>query len=371
MNVSLDSIVIQNKTDDTTLWNETLTTLMSMTVTPRHQALIVFDYINYVYLPTVLIVGVTGNFLSIAVMASHGYSQNTSRMYLIALAVSDSMALFTQPFQKAFFSRLVGKDLRSLTVIGCKIFYIARRSSKMTASWFVVLLCFERFVAVWFPLRAKLICTKRTAVVSIVCVYILILSYTTSWSWASKITSNGMCFPDVYDRNNPDEVALFGGMLRAGSCLYSIIPMVILGILSPLIACKVSRHAKERLQMSNRMESDKHTSESSKITAMLLGIVIAYIILVLPITILHNAAYELKLNAFADNSVGFEVFKQVAQILEQLNHSINFFLYILTSSKFRCVLLTKICRLRARRYLHKNASSSRISSFQETNSNYI
>ena len=346
-------------TGNTSMTESASTTPMMVTTTSRPQVLVVFDYINYVYLPTVLIVGVVGNALSVIVMTSRRYSQNTSRMYLIALALSDSMALFTQPFQKAFFHKLVGKDLRSLSEIGCKIFFIARRGSKMTSSWFVVLLCVDRFVAVWFPLKAKLICTKRAAIISMTCLYIAVLGWTLAFSWASKVSSNGMCYPDAYDRKNPDEVALFGRMVKAGSFLYSIIPMIILGVLSPMIVFKISRHTKKRMEMANNVGVTKQTTESSKITAMLLGIVVAFIVLVLPITVLHNAAYELKLNTFADNAVGFDIFKQVAQILEQLNHSINFFLYVLTSKKFRNILSAMFCKVREES--RNNDLSTRIS----------
>ena len=360
MEFSSENLTVHASTTGNTSMAETAsTTPMLGTTTSRPQVLVVFNYINYVYLPTVLIVGVAGNALSIIIMTSRRYSQNTSRMYLIALALSDSMALFTQPFQKAFFHKLVGMDLRSLSDIGCKIFFIARRGSKMTSSWFVVLLCVDRFIAVWFPLKAKLICTKRTAIISMICLYIAVLGWTLAFSWASKVSNNGMCYPDAYDRKNPDEVALFGRMVKAGSFLYSIIPMIILGVLSPMIVFKISRHAKKRMEMANNVGVTKQTTESSKITAMLLGIVVAFIVLVLPITVLHNAAYELKLNTFADNAVGFDIFKQVAQILEQLNHSINFFLYVLTSKKFRNILSTMFCKIREES--RNNDMSTRIS----------
>ncbi|KAK3092528.1 hypothetical protein FSP39_004038 [Pinctada imbricata] len=303
-------------------------------------AIKILEQISLVYFPVVLIVGIVGNFLTIVIMASPKFSKSTSRIYLIALALSDTTLILAQPFNLPSFIKLFGRDLKSLSDVGCKLYFIIRRSSKMTSSWFVVLLCIERFIAVWFPLKAKLICTSKVAVTSIALVYLTMISFTSSWSWASKISENGRCFPDVYNKSNPAEVALFGRMLKAGSSIYSIIPMILLSIFSPLIIYKVSSHSKKRLHMSTNVQTSKAAWESSKITTMLLGIVAAYIILVLPITVLHNTAYELRLNAFANNAVGFEIFKKISQFLEQLNYSINFFLYVLTSQKFRRCLVS-------------------------------
>jgi hypothetical protein len=254
-------------------------------------------------------------------------------MFLIALSLSDSMLLLTQVFNKAFVISYFQMDVRALSDISCKVFFVIFKTAKMTSSWFLVCICWERFVAVWFPLKAKIICTKRVAWALIVIIYFVITTYTSVWSYASKITKDNMCHPDVYDKTNPEEVSRFGTFLMGGVSLYSLIPMSFLITMTPLIALKLARQSKKRKSMVGK--SVRTSSDTSRTTIMLVGVMVAYVLLIGPVTALHISAFVLRVNALGSNAFGFLIFKEVCQILEQMNYAINFFLYVLTSSLFR------------------------------------
>ncbi|XP_062578275.1 probable G-protein coupled receptor 139 [Saccostrea cucullata] len=297
----------------------------------------VIDYTNYVFLPATVTMGIMGNLLTIIVMKSKQFSTALSSYLLICLAVSDSVLLLVQPLNKDFVIDLIGQDIRSLHSATCKLYFVIRRASKMTSSWFVVGLCLERFIAVWFPLKAKIYITKRTLLSGILAIYIIIFAFTGAYSYASEIVE-GKCQPDVYDRQDPTATQRFGAILRTASSLYSVVPMVILLTLTPLIIAKLIRHNQKGKTMKPQSSTAQRSKDDRRVTAMLIGIVLAYIILVLPITILHNAAYELKISAFASDNAGFNLFKEISQLLEQLNYALNFFLYVMTSRRFRGVL---------------------------------
>ena len=84
----------------------------------------------------------------------------------------------------------------------------------------------------------------------------------------------------------------------------------------------------------NNSDSDSD-SETIRISAMLVGVVVAYIVFILPITVVHNLAFWKGVSAFDTNTYDFFVLREVAQMLEQFNYSTNFFLYILCSATFR------------------------------------
>lgn len=331
----MDDLNIRNSTST---WHDVTTSTTNLSLTtplPQDTGPSMVDYINYMFLPITVFVGVAGNLLTILVMKSRYFSTTPSSYLLICLAISDSVLLLTQPFNKAFFIKIIGQDVRAFQSAFCKLYFVIRRASKMTSSWFVVGLCLERFIVVWFPLKAKFVVTKRVLLAGILTVYGVIFSFTGAWSYASEIVK-GKCQPDVYDRNDPTAREIFGAMLRTGSCLYSVAPMVILLILTPLIIAKLIHHKRKRKFLTG--SSANKSKDDGRVTAMLIGIVIAYVILVLPITVLHNAAYELKISAFSSNNDGFNTFKEISQFLEQLNYSSNFFLYVMTSQRFRSVL---------------------------------
>lgn len=323
-----------NLTLNASMQNSTSTGNLTHSVSTSGSHLI--DYINYIFLPATVVIGVSGNLITIVIMKSRHFSLKPSSYLLICLAISDTVLLLMQPFNKAFFIDIIGQDVRAINDVICKLYFVIRRTSKVTSSWFVVGLCIERFIAVWFPLRAKFVVTKRVVLTGILAVCLIVLAFTGSFSYSSKVVA-GICQPDVYDRTDAAEVDRFGAMLKAGSCLYSIIPMVILITLTPLIVAKMVQQNQKRLVMAG--PAINKVKDDGRVTAMLIGVVIAYVILVLPITILHNAAYELKISAFASNNEDFNLFKEISQLLEQLNHTLNFFLYVMTSYRFRSVFM--------------------------------
>lgn len=298
-------------------------------------AIDIISYINYFLLPVLLVLGLTGNTLTVIIMQTKRYTHLTSRLFLIALALSDSFLLLTQPFNKDFVLTLLGTDLRALSNVGCKAFFVIFKTAKMSSSWFLVFICWERFVAVWFPLKAKMICTKRVALVLILAVYVIILTYTSVWSYASQITQDGICHPDVYDKKNPAEVSRFGTFLLGGLSIYSMIPMCFLVTMTPMIAFKLTRQSQKRKSMIGKSAKKSTAQDTNRTTIMLVGVMVAYILLISPVTALHMSAFFLRVNAFGSNALGFLVFKEVSQILEQINYAINFFLYVLTSNMFR------------------------------------
>ncbi|XP_060075386.1 growth hormone secretagogue receptor type 1-like [Ylistrum balloti] len=325
------------------------------------------DYFDYFYFPTFLLLGLIGNTLTVIIMNRKSFSKLNSRLLLICLASSDTLLLLTQPFNKKFVIKLMGTALRALSDMGCKIFFVFFRTGKMTSSWMVVFLCVERFVAVWFPLKAKSITTKIRTILALAVVYMVMITFNSVWSFSSRIV-DGMCYPDAYDRSDPFQSAKYANMIYMGCALYSIAPMSIMAVLTTLILYKLTAYRHKRKQLTS--QARKSDTEGVKTTAMLLGIVAAYIVLVLPVTMLHLMAFFFKINAFGDNAKGFLVFKEVSQLLEQLNYSINFFLYIMTSTQFRDglyeVLKIDQCKIRCRSLKHSSENKHQVKSTKYT-----
>ena len=286
---------------------------------------------QYIALPFFLIIGLFGNIMTIATMASKQFRHLTSRYILIALAISDTTLLITQPFNKIWITNLFGMDIRAVfSDAGCKAFFHIFRTSKMTSSWLVVLVCFERFVAVVFPLKAKLIIKKRMIFPAIALNYLIIGTYNAVWTFSSAVV-NGLCKPDLPDpRHKP--------FLIVGVTIYSFIPSAILLVFTPQIIYKISRQIRVRRSMTvgkRQQASSRKEEDMIRASVMVIAVMIAYIILVLPITIVHVYAAVSGISAFDVNSLGFFVFREVAQVLEQINYSINFFFYVLCSTIFR------------------------------------
>ena len=291
-----------------------------------------FYVAGYVVTPTILLVGLFGNTMTILTVSSKSFSDLTSRLILIALAISDTTLIALQPFNKLFVRKLIGYDVRALSAGGCKFFFWLFRTAKMTSSWLIVILCFERFVAVVFPLKTRSIINKTTILVLIVSDYVIVGIFNGVWAFSS-IIEDGICKPDVV---YPDTKLKYRNYLLAGLSLYSFIPMLAMIIFTPIIVWKLLQKWKKRqFTQQNGKRTSKKDAKELRASLVLVVVVAAFIVFVLPITIVFCLAYWQSVSAFETNTLGFFVFRELAQILEQLNYSINFFLYIMCSDMFR------------------------------------
>ena len=241
----------------------------------------------------------------------------------------------------------------------------------MTSSWLVVLLCTERFIAVCFPLHAKHICSKKNTAIFISVCYLIIGVYNSVWSYATKMFE-GTCFYDIYDRGVPGERTLYGMFLIGACTIYSFIPTLIMLTLTPIIVVKLANRAKFQRQVSNQ-HTKKSTKDEMRMTAMLLGVVIAYVILIIPVTLLHLLSFVFDVHAFGDNPANFLIFRDVSQILEQINYAVNFILYTGASKTFRSELIKLLCCIKLRsehfnRFGTKSSDSRPISSISRPRS---
>ncbi|CAC5378892.1 unnamed protein product [Mytilus coruscus] len=290
------------------------------------------QYIDIFLLPTCLILGVGGNFITLVVLNNKAFLNWTSKYFLVALSLSDNLLLLTQPLNKPVVMNLFGRDYRALSNLGCKLYFWFFKNGKMTSSWFVVLLCAERFVAVKYPFKVKLLFCKRNCLIAIASVYIVQGVYNGVWSWAHNILEDGRCYPDGFDKNDPEATILFRNMLIAGCCLYSFVPIAIMVTLTPMIISSLKTRAKKRQKMTRSQGKD---IEIIRITTMLLSIVITYIVCVAPVTVLHMLSFFQGVKSFGNNPKPFLIFRNVSQMLEQLNYTINFFVYVVANRRFR------------------------------------
>jgi hypothetical protein len=85
-------------------------------------------------------------------------------------------------------------------------------------------------------------------------------------------------------------------------------------------------------------------------TAMLLGVSFTFILLVIPVSIMHSVATFSGVNPFISRDPTIVIVREVIMTLEQINYSINFYLYVLCSGPFRKALLNLIkCPFRSKR----------------------
>lgn len=286
--------------------------------------------IEYIVCPTLVVIGLVGNTLTILTVSHSQFRRVATRYVLCALAISDSLLLCTNPFNQSFMMNIWDRDVRALSEAGCKFFFVMYRTGKLSASWCIVLIAVERFCAIMFPLKVKCIISKRKILVSLAAAYAVVLTLSAIWSFSTGI-EGGICRPDLVDESNE---RFHKSFVIVGACVYSIIPISILLILTPPVVVKLIKSHRER-KKTVRGKIERSARVTSKVSIMLIAVTLEYAILVTPITVFLVCTYWTAQPIFGSSNPDRIVLQALALICEQLNHSINFFVYVLCSSQFR------------------------------------
>ncbi|XP_041348847.1 uncharacterized protein LOC121368255 [Gigantopelta aegis] len=308
-------------------------------MTDKASLMVIGDYVSYVITPFFLATGLFGNVMTVIVMQSRAFSSMTMGTILTALSVSDTTFLLMHLFTKPFIIEIVGMDVRALSDESCKLFFILLKTAKMSSSWFVVLVCLERLVGVWFPLRARMINSRRHVVMAIAAICTTAITFNGFWSFSSKVVFNGTyCLVSYSYPAIAMKTKIFS---IVGTLLYAGIPTVLLLIMTPAIIYRIQKQSRIRRQLSTARLSKYDTNQKS--VAMLLSVSITYILLAFPIAAVFVVAMVQGENMFQSRDPVISVIRHVAQPLELLNYSINFFLYVAFSSKYRRRIGELIC----------------------------
>ncbi|XP_052782966.1 growth hormone secretagogue receptor type 1-like [Mya arenaria] len=234
---------------------------------------ITMSKIQTVLCPTLFIVGILGNCFVISTVSHGQFRHMTVRIILLALALSDCLLLSTNPFNQRFMQDVMGRDVRAVHAVTCKVFFTVYRLGKTTSSWFVVMIAVERFVAVLFPLKVKTVVTKRNIVVAVASVYGVILILHSVWTVTTDINDLGICVPDYL---TPETKVFHKTMTVIAVSFYSLIPLTILLFVTPPIIVKLLRlHGVRQRLNSNRGDS---RADISRASAMLITVVLAYVV---------------------------------------------------------------------------------------------
>lgn len=316
-------------------------TIPSETALPTGDAsnasLWIYD-IGYAIVPLLLVAGLFGNTCVLIIMGTIHFRTTTTAVNLIALALSDTQYILLFPFTKSFTQELFGLDPRAISIAGCKAFFCLFRSAKIISSGIVILISIERFIVVWFPLRAKRLLTRKAAIFLVLILVSMVYIFDGLWTVTTSIM-DGVCIPNFPTEETKDISTAF---IVAGIIVYNVVPSSFLAILSLLTILKLFRHRSNRIKMTS--SATNRSDDTFHITRMLLAVMIAYLILVTPTSVAHSVAFFTGDNIFESTNINFIIFREVAQIFEQLNYVVNFFIYLTFNSSFRRHFCNLICR---------------------------
>uniref|UniRef100_A0A8C4RYU2 Growth hormone secretagogue receptor type 1 n=1 Tax=Erpetoichthys calabaricus TaxID=27687 RepID=A0A8C4RYU2_ERPCA len=287
-------------------------------------------------------VGVCGNTMTILIIRRYKDMKTTTNLYLSSMAVSDLIILLCLPFDLyrlwKYYPWIFGEVI-------CRLFHYINEGCTYATILHITALSIERYLAICFPLKAKVFVTRRRVKYAIVLLWTLALSSAAPMLFLFGVQYENSTHPVAEHRACKYTAhALSSGLLDTMiwmSTLYFIIPMTCLTFLYGSIGWKLWR-SKTQVQGPHAANRERYHKQTVKILAV---VVLAFAICWLPFHIgrylfMHfQTYYEMTLSQY---------FNMVSMHLFYLSASINPVLYNLMSKKYRAAAY--------RLLLHKKSS---------------
>lgn len=282
-------------------------------------------WMRLVGLPIVIVVGLVGNTSTFMAMNTKTLRLHSYSRFLATLAIFDASSLIIRSlFWTNLMASVVGHPpiITFQTTFLCKLNEYLFTSVHIVCSWLVVLVTLERQYVIYNPLKAKEKCTPKSAKMAITGLVIAAFSieiYAAVWTEYRPGFGCGM-----------NAKYLIPHYVIATS-LVSLGPLTIIFICNLHIVYLLNRS-------SNNTKLFKTDRYIKRVTYMLLGVSLAFLILVLP-----NALLVLVSTIRKDWAPHLGILMDPANLLWDINYSVNFFIYVISGKQVRAEMVRMCC----------------------------
>ena len=288
------------------------------------------SFISFAVICTFTVLGILGNFLTLTVTLKFQKHLKSHDILIVSLTVVDIVAIIATPFNHPTVYEVLGMDIRAITTVGCKLFLSIWQSTGFSSSAILVLISIERFVSVWFPLKAKYLLTRERISRSVfVSVSVIFLVYVTLSVLYCEV-QNGVCYPNL-DGSAYSTVLQQMPDTTVYNTLIAATFMATALTLSTFTSITISKLIKQSA-IRRSLSTPNSTSQSDqwRITAKLSAVVIAYLVLVSLPGIASGVTGQMGINIHDVRALHSAVIYGFI-----INHSTNFLIYNVFDSEFR------------------------------------
>ena len=312
----------------------TLTSITNMTTSEPVNAyaylMDISENVKKVCNPILFLVGTVGNLLTILVLSQKKNRHTSTAMFLLILAISDIMILFTSYVSEWTFS-VWRFDFREVNGALCKSHVFLTYYSLQFSSWTLVIVTCERAISVINPTKVRLICSRRRGmtILAIMAVFLAALNC----HWLVGMVHNYNPYTQRYCAGSTQAYIDFLNDVWPiiDFCITFAFPFLFIVVGNIIILTKISRARNRR---SHMVASDQKKNQSG-LTITLIIVNVVFIVSMAPASIfLILYALAIETQDVEKITLAFFTFDMV-NLLAGLNATLNFILYFLSGSKFR------------------------------------
>ena len=254
---------------------------------------------------------------------------STSCFYIANLAICDALIIFTK-----WLYIILGAYNPNQTSWECKVMNYLCNVALSSSVWLVVLMTVERCVAVIWPLKISGWVSMKRARIVVSILYAIMAAFNSVYlivftSKRTRIRNGNTC--SIHESHMPFFKSIWSVI---DMVFYAYIPQILIFILNIVIIMKLARATKEQAEMRNASKSEQ---SQGQVTAMLLTVSITFFVLTNPYTIFYLCMQNDVWNymASARSYAQYALVSTLLRLLADLNHCINFLLYVATGKRFR------------------------------------
>ena len=288
---------------------------------------------TWIYLPPLIVaIGTVGNFLTLVTVTSRQCKKSSFTVYLGALAIFDTLVLYTVGTQ--MWMRLVfGVNIADLGTFMCKWYFFTSFLFPQTSSWLVVALTVERTVGTYFPLQYKLINRPRTGLLCVAVIFVFLLCLNSHLLYGSEMKDFGnvtLCY--FFDDSYAD--FFFYYWARVDFCVYCILPITFIITANVATVLRVIKSVRSGIRASSSASPDSIRQRTRYLLMVTLTVSITFVVLASPLSFwVALAPFVVEdLNTLTSQET---ILESVFYFLLFLNHSLNFFMYMVSGPRFR------------------------------------
>ncbi len=247
-------------------------------------------------------------------------------MYFRWLAIIDTIFLLNT-LPRHWIIGVYDFDFRDFSNAACKIHNFTSDWLKDMAGWSLVCIATERAIGIFWPLKHKVYFTKRHAIILLVIVTVALIIKTCHMLFGFHISTDAnrmICTTSGNYNYFMTDIYFWLDLF-----LYLLLPMLIISICNIGILCIVHRQS--------NLRKGGHVPSKNRMVSILLGLSIAYILCVTPITVSHLVREVLREQIAADANMAADMFllKSFGVAAAFVNSSVNMFLYCISGTLFR------------------------------------